>query len=266
MPIRKTPDRCRHCKTPSRTARVHGLGHARSRARGSRPTSGLRTYILLRTSASGVKKVSLGPATRGIEEVRRECLAAAAVAEVRQPVREDVPLFRDFVAGVWKTACFNHWKPSTQRVTNRVLRSQLLPALGAVHLDRITHHIVVRWFEAYSRTAPGGANRVLDVLRQILNHAIVCGHIATQPDSESAAKSPHEAHPVPVARGNPTPSPGAQQLCGGFRVRAAASGHYPPLAVDRRPEERARAASPEGGGRRPPQTSATARPGHEGFS
>ena len=145
--------------------------------------SGLRTYIQFRQSASGLKKVSLGPATsRGIEEVRRECLAtAAAVAEERETVREDVPLFSEFVTGVWKTACFDHWKPSTQRVTNRVLRSQLIPAFGAVRLDRITHLMVVRWFDAYSRTAPGGANRVLDVLRQILSHAVVCRHIAINP-------------------------------------------------------------------------------------
>ena len=145
--------------------------------------SGLRTYIHLLKSAAGVKKVSLGPATsRGIEEVRRECLAtAAAVGEERETVREDVPLFRDFVSGAWKTACLDHWKPSTRRVTNRVLRSQLLPAFGAARLDRITHLMVVRWFDAYSQTAPGGANRILDVLRQILNHAIVCGHIATNP-------------------------------------------------------------------------------------
>ena len=156
--------------------RVPGLG-VRVRS------SGLRTYIHLRKSASGVKKVSLGPAaSQGIEEVRRKCLAMAAeVAEKRETVREDVPLFRDFVTSAWKTACFDHWKPSTQQVTNRVLRSQLLPAFGAARLDRITHLMVVQWFDAYSRKAPGGANRVLDVLRQILNHAIVGGHIAINP-------------------------------------------------------------------------------------
>ena len=145
--------------------------------------SGLRTYIHLRKSPAGVKKVSLGPATsRGIEEVRRDCLATRAnVADEMEPVREDIPLFREFVAGVWKTACFDHWKPSTQQVTNRVLRSQLLPAFGTARLDRITHLMVVRWFDTYSRKAHGGANRVLDVLRQILNHAIVCGHIAINP-------------------------------------------------------------------------------------
>ena len=64
------------------------------------------------------------------------------------------------------------------REAGRRLRRRLF---GAVRLDRIRRVIVVRWFDAYSGTAPGGANRVLDVLRQILNHALVCGHIATNP-------------------------------------------------------------------------------------
>ena len=146
--------------------------------------SGLPTYIHLRKSSAGVKKISLGPVSlRGVEEVRRECLAAAAaeVDEESGTVGEDVPLFRDFVDGPWKTACFDRFKPSTKQVTERVLKGRLLPTFGAVHLDRISHVMVLRWFEAYSMTAPGGANRVLDVLRQILNHAHVCGHIAANP-------------------------------------------------------------------------------------
>ena len=50
-----------------------------------------------------------------------------------------------------------------------------------MRLDRIRRVMVVRWFDAYSRTAPGGANQVLNLLRQILNHALVRGHIATNP-------------------------------------------------------------------------------------
>ena len=37
------------------------------------------------------------------------------------------------------------------------------------------------WFDAYSRTAPGGANRTVQLLRQVLNFAIACGHITTNP-------------------------------------------------------------------------------------
>ena len=145
--------------------------------------SGTRTYIHHHKSPAGVKKVSLGSATlRGIEEVRRACLGTAAAAvETRQTVQSDTPLFREFVTGPWKTACYDRCKPSTQRATRSGLKCQLLPAFGVVRLDRISRIMVVRWFDAYSATAPGGANRVLDVLRQILNHALACGHIAANP-------------------------------------------------------------------------------------
>lgn len=91
------------------------------------------------------------------------------------------PTLRDFVAGPWKTACYDRCKPSTRRRIDGALRTQLLPAFGARPLDRIRPAAVHRWFDRYSRTAPGGANRTLDVLRQILNHAVACGHLARNP-------------------------------------------------------------------------------------
>ena len=91
------------------------------------------------------------------------------------------PLFRDFVAGSWTTACLDRCKPSTQRGFRALLKRQLLPAFGARRLDRIARIDAIRWFETRSREAPGAANKALELLRQILNHAIVCGHIATNP-------------------------------------------------------------------------------------
>ena len=73
------------------------------------------------------------------------------------------------------------WKPSTRRRVDSALRTQLLPAFGALPLDRIDRAAVDAWFDAYSRTAPGGANRTLDVLLQILNRAVRCGHLAANP-------------------------------------------------------------------------------------
>ena len=156
--------------------RVRGLGVR------VRP-SGARTYIYYSKSATGTRKVSLGPVTlRDIEDIRRSCLAmAAAAVEARETVQDKPPLFREFVAGPWHSACYDRCKPSTQRVMRSALKRQLLPAFGAVRLDRISRIMVVRWFDAYSATAPGGANRVLDILRQILNHAAASGHIATNP-------------------------------------------------------------------------------------
>ena len=48
-------------------------------------------------------------------------------------------------------------------------------------LDRIDRTGVIRWFEGYSTTAPGGANSALLMLRQIMNHAVARGHIETNP-------------------------------------------------------------------------------------
>ena len=89
--------------------------------------------------------------------------------------------FQDFVTAQWKAACYDRCKPSTRKRMSSALRTQLLPTFGALPLDRIDRATVHLWFDRYSRAAPGGANRALDVLRQILNHAIACGHLATNP-------------------------------------------------------------------------------------
>ena len=91
------------------------------------------------------------------------------------------PTFRDFVAGSWHAACYDRCKPSTRRRTDSALQRQLLPSFGNRRLDRIHRTDVHAWFDRYSRTAPGGANRTLDVLRQILNHAVARGHISANP-------------------------------------------------------------------------------------
>ena len=62
-----------------------------------------------------------------------------------------------------------------------VVSARLLPAFGPLPLDRIDRAGVTRWFDEYSRTAPGGANNSLKLLRQILNHAVDCGHLDTNP-------------------------------------------------------------------------------------
>ena len=92
-----------------------------------------------------------------------------------------MPKFRDFVEGEWKAARYDHFKLSTRKGVDNDLKTQLLPNFGTLPLDRITRSRVNRWFDQYSRSAPGGANHTLDILSGILNHAIVCGHIAANP-------------------------------------------------------------------------------------
>ena len=148
-----------------------------------RPTGG-KSYVLLRQSSRGSKRVSLGPVTsKGVDEVRRECHARRAKREPEEHCgsKEKVPLFRDFVEGPWKEAHFDRYKPSTKRSTRVFLTKRILPAFGSKPLDRIAPAEVRRWFDAYGRTAPGGANKGLELLRQIMNFAIACDHIETNP-------------------------------------------------------------------------------------
>ena len=148
-----------------------------------RPTGG-KTYVLLRREGDRTRRTSLSPVSaRTIDEVRRECHARRSAGEPDRPrePKQPVPLFRDFVENAWKEAHFDRCKPSTRRAVRSALSAWVLPAFGSKPLDRIAPAQVGRWFDEHSRTSPGGANRTLDVVRQIMNFAIACGHVETNP-------------------------------------------------------------------------------------
>ena len=145
--------------------------------------SGHRSYVYLR----GGRKASLGPATlKGIDEARRECVGLAAE---ETPGKAQVPTFAEFVAGPWKDACWKRYKRATRRGIEGALNSQLLPAFGARPLDRIAAVEVNRWFDRYSKTAPGGANVTLRVFKQIMNRAVASGLIEKNP-AQGVRKNP----------------------------------------------------------------------------
>ena len=157
--------------------RVAGLGVR------VRPSGGA-SFVLLRKVDGRTKRLSLGPVTStGTDDVRRQCHALMAKSEpdATRDQANRAPLFRDFVSGPWKDAHFPHYKSSTRKGVGHSLVSQLLPAFGSSPLDRITRSQVLRWFNTYSKTAPGGANHALGVFRQILNFAVACGHIDVNP-------------------------------------------------------------------------------------
>ena len=146
-----------------------------------RPTGG-RSWVLLLDTGGRTKRVSLGPvSTMTVAEARREAFGRHTGPQPEQATGPVVPLFRDFVAGPWKEAHFDRYKPSGQETVSGFLRRQLLPVFGPKRLDRITPARVRQWFDRYSRTAPGGANRAFDILRQIMNFAVACGHVGTSP-------------------------------------------------------------------------------------
>ncbi len=125
------------------------------------------------------RKVSLGSAALGtVEEARRQSRLLAADGV---PDRMPVPLFRDFATGPWRESWARRCKPSTIRGRDWNLEKRLLPEFGHLRLDRIAQSAVMKWFDTYSRRAPGNANRGLEILRHIFNHAVACGHVASNP-------------------------------------------------------------------------------------
>jgi len=148
--------------------------------------SGHRSFVVLDNRNGSSKRQTLGPVTRmTVDEARSRCLAIQSgdMDLPKDTPSAHVPRFGDFVSDVWRSECFGRLKPSTQRRTNSALKHQLLPTFGDMPLDRIGQRDVTSWFDRYSGTAPGGANRALDTLCQILNHAEFHGHLQTNPAS-----------------------------------------------------------------------------------
>ena len=143
--------------------------------------SGHRSFVYWRKGEDGARRITLGSATlMNVEEARSQCLAIESGVRSCQAQRRRVPTFAEFAAGPGRS-CFDRGKPSTRKVAARVVAARLLPAFGALPLDRISRAGVTRWFDECSRSTPGAANRALNLLGRILNHAIICGHIQANP-------------------------------------------------------------------------------------
>ena len=158
-------------------SRVAGLGVRVRR-------SGHRSFVWHGRENGTMVRITLGSAAlKTVDEARRECLALqnGYGPSGRGRRRGAIPLFRSFAAGEWKTALADRWSESKRGLVNRTLATQLLPAFGNLRLDGIRGSDVERWFDAYSKTSPGAANKTLSLLRQILNAAVATGHIALNP-------------------------------------------------------------------------------------
>ncbi len=143
--------------------------------------SGHRSFVYCAKGEDGGRRITLGSvALMRVEDARRRCAAIDAGGRSGAEERGAGTTFEEFVAGPGRV-CLDRCKPSTQKAERWALRARLLPAFGSLPLDRITRAVVTRWFDEYSRTAPGGANHALSLLRRVLNHAVECGHLQANP-------------------------------------------------------------------------------------
>ena len=148
-------------------------------------SSGYRSYVFLDQREGVSKRHTLGQVSlMDVSQARAMCRdiqAGRGTGRERTGTTVPVPLFRDFVAATWKVTCYDRFKPSSRRNADYMLKNQLLPAFGDTPLDRIARSTVNRWFDRYSATAPGGANRTLDLLCRIMNFAMAHGHVQANP-------------------------------------------------------------------------------------
>ena len=140
-----------------------------------RPT-GYKSYVYHRHAEGQSRKFTFGPVALGsVDEARRACMEVWNSMQSEEQVEgaddAQAPLFRDFVAGPWRAACYEPCKQSTKTskdwalnraypvVTQRVLpipRVKLgLPVFGAMPLpiridSPIRCHPVVRGVQCNS--------------------------------------------------------------------------------------------------------------------
>ena len=162
-----------------RDTRVAGLGVR------VRP-SGHRSFVWHGTVNGRVVRTTIGSAAlMTVAEARSQC---RALLDGSHPLcagdaagRAAAPLFRDFVTEDWLPARRSHCSPGWGARVDHMLERRLLPAFGALRLDRIGRPAVERRFDAWSRKAPGAANIALALLRQIMSAAKAAGHVGTDP-------------------------------------------------------------------------------------
>jgi len=148
--------------------------------------SGHRSFVWHGTVSSKVVRTTVGSAAlMTVEEARNAC---RALLDGSHPLCAGgpagcaaVPLFRDFVMEDWLPARRSHCSPGWGKQVDRMVQRQLLPAFGALRLDRIGRPTIERWFDAMSRKAPGAANMTLALLRQIMSAAKAVGHVGNDP-------------------------------------------------------------------------------------
>ena len=153
--------------------------------------SGHRSFVWHGRVQGEPVRATVGPATlMTVEDARKGALALSmGTAPPKAEGRSGVPLFCDFVQDEWLPAYRRRCARSSCRTANRVLNRQLIPAFGRLTLDVIRRTDVERWFDAYSRTAPGGANKALEILSQIMNAALAAGYVGASP-VKGIAKNP----------------------------------------------------------------------------
>lgn len=129
-----------------------------------------------------IEALTLDEAREMARELNEKAKTATEVPPPKGGVSDKKsPTFGEFVEEVWRPHALKYLKESTYLRVDNSLGKHLLPRFGKKPLDQINKKTILDWFDSYSRRFPAGANRVLDILSAILNHAVRKGVIPHNP-------------------------------------------------------------------------------------
>ncbi|WP_199553304.1 integrase arm-type DNA-binding domain-containing protein [Sandaracinobacteroides hominis] len=140
--------------------------------------SGRKVYIVQTRMAGRLRTITIGSAaviTRyQATMVARRVIAYAQVgldpAAERKRIR-GAPRFDDFLEEYWRRWS-PHWKLSTLISQEKYRRLYLDDAFPDIFIDALNEADVTKWFaDLNNRVGPGGANRVMSILNNMLNKA-----------------------------------------------------------------------------------------------
>ena len=132
------------------------------------PTGSMRfTHLML--VKGKLKRTTIGDPWRMTLDRARSI--ARDLNEGRGKKAKPCPTFAEW-AEVWWEQASPPLKPSTRKGYRHMLNRQLIPAFGEKRLDAIGRTVILKWFTKYSRKSPGGANKGLELLGNILGHAM----------------------------------------------------------------------------------------------
>lgn len=135
------------------------------------PSGGKRWVMRLQVDGRA-RRVTLGDARHipvGEARIKAHALLGGDRPEPLTAKREGMR-FEAF-AMLYETRRALSWKPATLKTYRDYLRCTLLSFFTGMPIDGITAADVARWFHDYGVSRPGGANRALDILRDMLNRA-----------------------------------------------------------------------------------------------
>jgi integrase len=138
---------------------------------------GARSWIVRQRIGDRQVKHSLGSYPAIGVKLARKTANALLAGDVKAPDAASIaPSFEAFQVEYESQSAVRH-KPSGLRTYRSYKRLQLLPAFSGKKLDAISRPDVISWFQRYSATSPGGANRALDILSHMFGQALKWGYL-----------------------------------------------------------------------------------------